>query len=52
MEKQIVSFYTQVIDGVVIKVGKTSLNTPKCEWNQKGIKWFEDTGLIKDKACG
>lgn len=41
-QKQTVEFATVVKDGVVQKIGKSVIYTPKTNYSGKGTKWYED----------
>ena len=48
MKKQVVEFATVVKDGVVQKIGRSSILTPKTNYSgKKGTKWFDDNRLLK-----
>lgn len=34
-------------NGIVQKVGKSTVYVPKTNYNGKGIKWFDDAKLLK-----
>ena len=42
MQKQTVEFATVVKDGVVKKIGKSSILVPKTNFNGKTINWYSD----------
>ena len=42
MKTQTMQFAVQKKDGVIEKVGRGSILTPKTNFNGKGIKWYED----------
>lgn len=50
MQVQTMQFAVQKKDGVIEKVGKSSILTPKTNFNGKGIKWFDDSKLLKKKV--
>lgn len=37
-------------DGVITKVGRTYMPTPEVKWNGKGIKWFDDSKLLRKQV--
>ena len=48
MKKKVFEFATVVKDGVVQKIGRSSILTPKTNYSGKGsTKWFDDSKLIK-----
>lgn len=42
MKTQTMQFAVQKKNGVIEKVGRSSILTPKTNFNGKGIKWYED----------
>ena len=48
MHKHISSFAVETKNGVVQKVGRSTIYQPKTNYNGKGIKWFDDSKLLKD----
>lgn len=36
-------------NGNQVRLGKSSIMQPKVQFNGKGIKWFEDSKLIRKK---
>ena len=47
-QKQTVEFATVIKNGVVQKIGKSSILQPKTNYSGKGsTKWFDDSKLIK-----
>lgn len=42
MKTQTMQFAVQKKDGVIEKVGRSSILTSKTNFNAKGIKWYED----------
>lgn len=42
MHKQTVEFAVETKNGVVQKIGRSSILQPKTDYNGKGIKWYED----------
>lgn len=47
--KQIIQHAVIAKNGVVQKVGKSTVYLPKTNYIGKGIKWFDDSRLIKKK---
>ena len=50
MKTQTMQFAVQKKDGVIENVGRSSVLTPKTNFNGKGIKWFDDSKLLKKKV--
>lgn len=48
MQKQTTEFAVETKDGVVQRVGKSTIYQPKANPNTKGIKWFDDEKLLKE----
>ena len=42
MQKQTIQFAVQSKNGVIEKVGKSTIYQPKTNFNGIGIKWYED----------
>ena len=42
MQKQTIEFATVTKNGVVQKIGKSTITQPKTNFNGIGIKWYED----------
>ena len=51
MQKQTIEFAVQTSNGVVQKVGKSSILQPKTNYTGKGTKWFDDSQLIKKERA-
>lgn len=49
-DKKTVQFTTTLKDGVVQKVGRSTVEQPKVNFNNKGIKWFDDSKLYKRRT--
>ncbi len=47
MIKQTISFYTVINDGIITRIGKSCIDTPKANIQNNGIKWLPDK--IKEK---
>ena len=47
MKKQTVEFATVTKNGVVKQIGRSSILAPKTNYSGTGIRWFDDTKLIK-----
>lgn len=45
--KQMIQHAVVTKNGIVQKVGKSTLYMPKTNYNGKGIKWFDDSKLLK-----
>lgn len=54
MKTQEIQFVVVVRDGVVVRIGKSSILQPKTNFKGGGIKWFDDTKLIREEStyCG
>lgn len=54
MNKKEMEFTVVVRDGVVVRIGKSSILQPKTNFKGGGIKWFDDTKLIREEStyCG
>ena len=50
MKIQTMQFAVQKKDGVIEKVGRSSILVPKTNFNGKGIKWYEDKPKKGGKA--
>lgn len=42
MQKQTVEFTVEKKNGVISRIGKSTILQPKTNFNGKGIKWYED----------
>lgn len=42
MQKQTIEFATVTKNGVVQKIGKSTITQPKTNFNGIGIRWYED----------
>lgn len=49
MKKQTTQFATVTKNGVIQKVGRSTILQPKTNYQGKGTKWFDDTKLLKEK---
>lgn len=49
MGKQISEFYIRTKDNVVTKIGRAVITQPVIDFNGGGIKWFDDSKLIRIK---
>ena len=47
MQKQTTQFTTVTKNGVIQKVGKSVIYEPKTNFNNKGIKWYDESKLYK-----
>ena len=47
MQKQTTQFTTVTNNGVIQKVGKSVIYEPKTNFNNKGIKWYDESKLYK-----
>ena len=47
MKKQTTQFATVAKNGTIQKVGKSVIYQFKTNFNNKGIKWFDDTKLYR-----
>lgn len=47
MQKQIVTFAVETKTGVIQRVGKSTILQPKVDYKGTGIKWFDDSKLLK-----
>lgn len=45
MKKETVEFMVETKNGVVDRIGKSSISNPKTNFDHKGIKWFDDSKL-------
>ncbi|MDO4976215.1 MAG: 3'-5' exonuclease [Eubacteriales bacterium] len=43
-------FGVKLNKGIVEEIGKSYIEQPEIKWNGKGIKWFDDSQLMKKKA--
>ena len=48
MQKQTIQFAVETKNGVVQRIGKSTIYQPKANPNPKGIKWFDDRKLLKE----
>lgn len=49
MDKVKNTFVVENSNGNQVRIGKSSIMQPKVQFNGKGIKWFEDSKLIRKK---
>ena len=47
--KQMIQHAVVTQNGIAQKVGKSIIYMPKTNYNGKGIKWFDDSKLVKKK---
>lgn len=47
MQKETIQFAVEMKNGVVQRIGKSSISKPKTNSNQKSVKWFDDSKLLK-----
>lgn len=47
--RQMIQHVVVTQNNVVQKIGKSTIYQPKTNYNGKGIKWFDDSKLIKKK---
>lgn len=47
MQKQTIQFAVQSKNGVVQRVGKSTILQPKTNFKGGSVKWFDDSKLIK-----
>lgn len=47
MQKETIQFAVEMKNGVVQRIGKSSISKPKTNSKQKGVKWFDDSKLLK-----
>lgn len=47
MQKQTVEFAVETKNGIVKRIGKSSIYQPKTNYSGKGTKWFDDSKLLK-----
>ena len=52
MKKETIQFAVETKDGIVAQVGKSSISKPETNFNHKGIKWFDDSKLLKGSGAG
>lgn len=52
MKKEIIQFVVEAKNGVVEQVGKSSISKPETNFDHKGIKWFDDSKLLKGSRSG
>lgn len=48
MQKQIVGFGVEKKNGVITRIGKSTMLQPKTNFNGNGIKWHEDKPKQKE----
>ena len=48
MRKSIITFAVKTKNGVVTKIGRSSIIQPKTNYKGGSIKWFDDSNLIKN----
>ena len=47
MKNQTVSFATVKKNGVITKIGNSTVQQPKINFNGGSVKWFDDSKLLK-----
>ena len=47
MHKKTMQFATVAKNGVIQKIGRSTVEQPKVNFNNKGIKWFDDSKLYR-----
>lgn len=47
MKRETIQFVVEAKNGVVEQVGKSSISEPETNFDHKGIKWFDDSKLLK-----
>ena len=47
MKKQTAHFATVTKDGVIQKVGRSVIYEPKTNFDNKGIKWYDESKLYR-----
>lgn len=47
MQKETIQFAVEMKNGVVQRIGKSSISKRKTNSNQKGVKWLDDSKLLK-----
>ena len=52
MKKETLQFVVEAKNGVVERVGKGSVSKPDTSFDHKGIKWFDDSKLLKGSRSG
>lgn len=52
MKKETIQFVVEAKNGVVEQVGKSSISKPETNFDHKGIKWFDDSKLLKGSRSG
>ena len=52
MKRETIQFVVEAKNGVVEKVGKSSISKPETNFDHKGIKWFDDSKLLKGSRSG
>lgn len=50
MNTQKADFAVTTKNGIVETIGKTYIEQPEIAWNGKGIKWFDDSQLMKKNS--
>lgn len=51
MQTQTVEFAIEKKNGVITRIGKSTILQPKTNYNGKGTKWFDDSKLIKKERA-
>lgn len=51
MRKQLNEFATVTKDGVITKIGKSTIPTPKIKFKGGSVKWFDDNKLLKPSTA-
>ena len=52
MKRETIQFVVEAKNGVVEQVGKSSISEPETNFDHKGIKWFDDSKLLKGSRSG
>lgn len=47
MQKETIQFAVEMKNGVVKRIGRSSVSKLKTNSNQKDVKWFDDSKLLK-----
>lgn len=47
MKNQTVSFATVKKNGVITKIGRSTVQQPKTDFKGGSVKWFDDSKLLK-----
>lgn len=47
MQKKTIQFATVTKQGVVQKIGRSTVTVEQSKFNKKGIPWFDDAKLLK-----